>query len=317
MDEKKIAILIDGDNISQKYATLIKEEADKYGDITLFKLYGSISSPTVKQWMAIMPKYGISPALQLSYANNKSIADQALTIDAMDILYRNIVDIFFLVTSDSDFTKLVYRLKESGKIIIGMGESKTPEALAQACNEFKVLDVLFKAGVVKTKVPEVPVVPQDDVVPSIPAEPKIIEIPTEEAIVEKIASVLEDDWENLANIGDVIRKSVPGFDVRNYKYVSFSAFVKAHRDVFDVDEKLGPDNIHKVVNIRNHQDKKKVLKNLQLPVEKEKPEAETPAKKQVEQDGKAAGKGNRTRAKQGQRSKNRQVHKKQQKKEKA
>ncbi len=261
MDEKKIAILIDGDNISQKYASLIKEEADKYGDITLFKLYGSISSPTVKQWMAIMPKYGISPVLQLSYANNKSIADQALTIDAMDILYRNIVDIFFLVTSDSDFTKLVYRLKESGKLLIGMGESKTPEALAQACNEFKVLDVLYKAGAAKTKVPEIPASVTDDATAPIPVADKIIEIPSEEAIVEKIAASLEDDWENLANIGDVIRKSVPGFDVRNYKYVSFSAFVKAHRDMFDVDEKLGPDNIHKVVNIRIRQDKQEKKKN--------------------------------------------------------
>ncbi len=260
MDEKRIAILIDGDNISQKYASLIKEEADKYGDITLFKMYGSINSPTVRQWMPIMPKYGITPELQLSYANNKSIADQALTIDAMDILYRNIVDIFFLVTSDSDFTKLVYRIKESGKTIVGMGESKTPESLAQACNEFKLLDVLFKAGAVKTKEPEIPPVPVENSTQEIPVESKKIEIPSEKAIVEKIASVLEDEWENLANVGDSIRKSIPGFDVRNYKYSSFSAFVKAHRDIFDVDEKLGPDNIHKVVNIKIRKDNKKAQK---------------------------------------------------------
>nr|MCR5584121.1 NYN domain-containing protein [Lachnospiraceae bacterium] len=270
MDEKKIAILIDGDNISQKYASLIKEEADKYGDITLFKLYGSINSPTVRQWMSIMPKYGITPELQLSYANNKSIADQALTIDAMDILYRKIVDVFFLVTSDSDFTKLVYRIKESGKTIIGMGESKTPESLAQACNEFKLLDVLFKAGAVKTKEVDIPVISVDDASSEIPVESKKIEIPSESAIVEKISSFLEDEWENLANVGDSIRKSVPGFDVRNYKYSSFSSFVKAHKDVFDVDEKLGPDNIHKVVNIRIRQDKqdKKKNKPLVLPVAK-------------------------------------------------
>ncbi len=261
MDEKKIAILIDGDNISQKYASLIKEEADKYGDITLFKLYGSINSATVRQWMPIMPKYGITPELQLSYANNKSIADQALTIDAMDILYRKIVDVFFLVTSDSDFTKLVYRIKESGKTIIGMGESKTPESLAQACNEFKLLDVLFKAGAVKAKEPEVPVAPVGDSTQEIPLESKKIEIPSEKAIVEKITTLLEDDWENLANVGDSLRKSVPGFDVRNYKYSSFSAFVKAHRDVFDVDEKLGPDNIHKILNIKLRRDNVKKQKD--------------------------------------------------------
>ncbi|MCR5822893.1 MAG: NYN domain-containing protein [Lachnospiraceae bacterium] len=275
MDEKKIAILIDGDNISQKYASLIKEEADKYGDITLFKLYGSINSPTVRQWMPIMPKYGITPELQLSYANNKSIADQALTIDAMDILYRNIAEVFFLVTSDSDFTKLVYRIKESGKTIVGMGESKTPESLAQACNEFKLLDVLFKAGVVKTKEAEIPVTPVENSTQEIPVESKKIEIPSEKAIVDKIASVLEDEWENLANVGDVIRKSVPGFDVRNYKYSSFSSFVKAHKDIFDVDEKLGPDNIHKVVNIKIRKDSAKAPKSEPASQEKPKTAAKT------------------------------------------
>ena len=268
MDEKRIAILIDGDNISQKYASLIKEEADKYGDITLFKLYGSINSPTVRQWMPIMPKYGISPELQLSYANNKSIADQALTIDAMDILYRRIVDVIFLVTSDSDFTKLVYRIKESGTTIVGMGETKTPESLAQACNEFKLLDVLFKAGAVKTKEPEIPVAPVESSSQEIPVESKKIEIPTEKAIVEKIAAVLEDDWENLANVGDSIRKSVPGFDVRNYKYTSFSSFVKAHKDIFEVSEELGPDKIHKIVNIRIKTSSKKDQKDEPITVEK-------------------------------------------------
>ncbi len=285
MDEKRIAILIDGDNISQKYASLIKEEADKYGDITLFKLYGSINSPTVRQWMPIMPKYGITPELQLSYANNKSIADQALTIDAMDILYRNIVDIFFVVTSDSDFTKLVYRIKESGKTIVGMGESKTPESLAQACNEFKLLDVLIKAGAVKTKEPEIQIAPVESSDQEIPVESKKIEIPSEKAIVEKIASFLEDEWENLANVGDSIRKSIPGFDVRNYKYSSFSAFVKAHRDIFDVDEKLGPDNIHKVVNIKIRRDVEK-KQNVEAPATQKtsgKTRAKQPAKQQSRQ----------------------------------
>ncbi len=291
MDEKRIAILIDGDNISQKYASLIKEEADKYGDITLFKLYGSINSPTVRQWMPIMPKYGITPELQLSYANNKSIADQALTIDAMDILYRNIVDVFFLVTSDSDFTKLVYRLKESGKNIIGMGESKTPESLAQACNEFKLLDVLFKAGAVKIKEPELPITPVEDPSQEIPVEAKVIEIPSEKAIVDKIVSILEDDWENLAYVGDSIRKSIPGFDVRNYKYSSFSAFVKAHRDIFDVDEKLGPDKIHKVLNIRNRQDAKKPQKVENDP--QEKPQGKAKGKQQGKQNSKPRSKQNR------------------------
>lgn len=84
------------------------------------------------------------PVLQISYASGKSIADQALTIDAMDLLHSEGIDVFCIASSDSDFTKLVYRLKESGKVVIGMGESKTKEALAKACDEFKILNLIYQ-----------------------------------------------------------------------------------------------------------------------------------------------------------------------------
>ena len=142
--EKQVAVLIDGDNISAKYAESIKQEALQYGNIKVFRLYGSVNSPNTKKWYPVMPRQGIMPVLQISYASGKSIADQALTIDAMDLLHSEGIDIFCIASSDSDFTKLVYRLKESGKVVIGMGESKTKEALAKACDEFKILNLIYQ-----------------------------------------------------------------------------------------------------------------------------------------------------------------------------
>ena len=141
--EKQIAVLIDGDNISAKYAEYIKQEAMEYGNVRIFRLYGSVNSQTVKAWYKVMPLQGIMPVLQISYAYGKSIADQALTIDAMDLLYTGSVDVFCIVSSDSDFTRLVSRLRESGKMVIGMGENKTPEPFRKACDKFTILENLL------------------------------------------------------------------------------------------------------------------------------------------------------------------------------
>ena len=104
--EKQVAVLIDGDNISSKYAEYIIREASQYGNIKICRLYGSINCPNVRSWYKKMPGQGIMPMLQISYADGKSIADQALTIDAMDIVYRELVDVFCIVSSDKvQFTR--------------------------------------------------------------------------------------------------------------------------------------------------------------------------------------------------------------------
>ena len=114
---KQVAVLIDGDNISDKYAEYIRQEARQYGKVKILRLYGSVNSPSVKRWYRVMPKYGISPVLQICYVHGKSVADQALTIDAMDILHMEKIDVFCIVSSDSDYTKLVYRIREAGKTV--------------------------------------------------------------------------------------------------------------------------------------------------------------------------------------------------------
>ena len=256
MNEKQIAILIDGDNISPKYASYIRQEAAMIGRIKIFRLYGSISSSTVKSWYGIMPKYGISPILQISYSQRKSIADQALTIDAMDILYSGEINTICLVTSDSDFTKLAYRIKESGKELIGMGEQKTNESFAQACDEFKVLDLIYQvennAGPEKEEAieeePEAALeAPIEEVLED---EIKAISIPTEQEIIENILNSLDEDWENLANVGFALNKQISGFDARNYGYRNMTQFITNHKEQFDLNIESAKDGIHRVVYIK-------------------------------------------------------------------
>lgn len=266
--EQQIAILIDGDNISSKYAEYIKQEALQYGNIKICRMYGSVTSPSVKGWYKVLPEQGITPVLQINYANGKSIADQALTIDAMDLLYTGSIDVFCIVSSDSDFTKLAYRLKESGKRVVGMGEQKTKEALAKACNEFKILDLIYKTGVENLEEPEKMDGVAEAAVTEEPKEPletivnetetdapeevqAEISIPTENDIVTEILNMLEEDeWLNLANVGFQLSQKRPGFDSRNYGYKSMSVFIKKHEDVFETKKKKAPDNVHNIVFVR-------------------------------------------------------------------
>ncbi len=275
--EKQVAILIDGDNISSKYAEYIKQEAMRIGRIKICRLYGSIDSSSVKSWYKVMPLQGITPVLQMSYANGKSIADQALTIDAMDILYTGEVDAICLVSSDSDFTKLAYRMKEAGKMVIGMGEQKTNESLAKACDEFKLLDLIYKAVVAEGELEheqEIKEMPQDkkkkehkkkkrifgtdihqpeqEEEEAILDEP-VITIPTEDLIIEDLLDILDEDWELLAKVGAYINKRRPGFDVRIYGYRNMSDFIKKHKSSFEMKKVKAEDNIHENLYVRKVQ----------------------------------------------------------------
>lgn len=267
--EKQVAILIDGDNISPKYAGHIKQEAMNYGNIKIFRLYGSIKSPSVKSWYKVMPLQGIVPMLQISYANGKSIADQSLTIDAMDLLYTSELDVFCIVSSDSDYVKLVYRLKEAGKLVIGMGEKKTREAMAKACDEFKILDLIYKDldSIDETEdentseidvsvnnelavhnveeVEEEEIEGVEDVEISISPEAEIIDG------IREFIELSDDDKINLATIGNYLKKKYLGFDTRNYNYKNMTEMIESSKDTLNVEVKKekAPDGIHKVVYV--------------------------------------------------------------------
>ncbi|MBO5146217.1 MAG: NYN domain-containing protein [Lachnospiraceae bacterium] len=256
MQENQVAVLIDGDNISPKYAEYIKQEATRIGRIKISRLYGSINSPSVKSWYSVLPKYGITPMLQICYTKGKSIADQALTIDAMDILYSGEVDTICLVTSDSDFTKLAYRIKESGKMLIGMGEQKTNESLAQACDEFKVLDLIYQIDDSGEQEEDVPIeeteddTEEEDTADIEFEDVKAISIPTVEEIVDMISNKLDDEWDNLATVGTYLSKQIPGFDVRNYGYKNMRQLIENHKARFEIKSEVAKDGIHRVFYAR-------------------------------------------------------------------
>ncbi len=141
---KRFAVLIDIENVSQKYVGLIMDEASNYGDLTIKRAYGDWTQPASASWRKLLLENSIIPMQQFNNTFGKNSSDSALIIDAMKILYNNKIDGFCLVSSDSDFTRLAATLKEEGKTVVGMGESKTPSALIKACDSFKMLDVLYR-----------------------------------------------------------------------------------------------------------------------------------------------------------------------------
>lgn len=253
--DKKFAVLIDADNISDKYIKFILDEVSTDGVATYKRIYGDWTKPALGNWKSILLEHSITPIQQYGYTSGKNATDAAMIIDAMDILYSGNVDGFYLVTSDSDFTRLASRLRESGMTVVGMGERKTPKAFIVACNKFKYLDILVKeeAGdkgkngkkqangikerLIKSKAEEIK---KDKIVIDLPEgfeeddpEP---EMTTFETIKEAVMTIIrensdEDDWVFIGDIGNVLLKRYPDFDVRNFGYKKLTPLIRSIDDV--------------------------------------------------------------------------------------
>ena len=146
LSDKKFAVLIDADNISHRKIKDILDEIANYGTPTIKRIYGDFTDPKFAAWKSVLLENSITPIQQYAYTTGKNATDSALIIDAMDILHKESVNGFCIVSSDSDFTRLAVRLRESGMYVIGMGEKKTPNAFIAACNKFKYLEVLEQAN---------------------------------------------------------------------------------------------------------------------------------------------------------------------------
>jgi uncharacterized protein (TIGR00288 family) len=142
-NEKRLAVLIDADNVSYKNVQPIMSEIAKYGIPTYKRIYGDWTLPNLAGWKIILLDNGITPIQQYGYTVGKNSTDSAMIIDAMDILYAGNVDGFCLVSSDSDFTRLALRLREAGKIVIGIGEKKTPNAFISVVYFFIISPSVF------------------------------------------------------------------------------------------------------------------------------------------------------------------------------
>lgn len=144
--ELKIAILIDAENISSKYASIILQEAASFGNVIYKRIYGDWTTTHLNSWKKVLLENAVQPIQQFSNTIGKNSSDSALIIDAMDLLYQNDLDAFCIVSSDSDFTRLASRLRESQMFVLGMGEKKTPRSFISACNKFSYLDLLYRAA---------------------------------------------------------------------------------------------------------------------------------------------------------------------------
>ncbi len=145
-----LAVLIDADNIPYSHIGEMLEEIAKFGIPSIKRIYGDWTKRTVSGWKPALLEHAITPIQQYSYTSGKNATDSAMIIDAMDILHANKVDGFCIVSSDSDFTRLATRLRESSMLVIGIGEKKTPKPFIVACDKFVYIEILASRSTIKS-----------------------------------------------------------------------------------------------------------------------------------------------------------------------
>jgi uncharacterized LabA/DUF88 family protein len=253
ISDVRLAVLIDADNVPPHNVRGMMEEIARYGTPTIKRIYGDFTKPNLAQWKNQLLDYAISPIQQFSYTTGRNATDSAMIIDAMDILYADKIDGFVLVSSDSDFTKLATRLRESGKIVYGFGEMKTPNAFIAACDRFIYLEIIDQHGeedievekeVRQTgrltstvrhdadkkdsgrKLTDRKTAERDQKKPD-----KIIQ-KIDKKLIQLISSSIRDvedenGWAFLAEVGNLIVKKQPSFDSRNYGYDKLTTLIQS------------------------------------------------------------------------------------------
>lgn len=262
--EKRFAILIDADNISADYIKIILDEISNRGVATYKRIYGDWTNPKLAKWKQILLDYSITPMQQYCYTTGKNSTDSAMIIDAMDILYTQKVDGFCLATSDSDFTKLASRLRESGMTVIGMGESKTPRPFISACDEFKFIDKIAQSQREEAAAAGSPTEVQPAAAKKSrhgqrkyrktakqqeQEEAKPVEA-TSQTDIERIKTEIieffsersdEDGWLRVSDVGMMLQKRYADFDVRNYGFKKMVPFLQS-MNLFEIRKVTDPAN---------------------------------------------------------------------------
>ncbi len=248
-NDRKIAVLIDADNVSDKYIRYIFDEISNHGTPTYKRIYGDWTKPQLGSWKTVLLNYSITPIQQYSYTTGKNSTDAALIIDAMDILYSKNVDGFCIVSSDSDFTKLAARLREAGMYVVGMGEKKTPAPFIASCEKFKYLDVLATTPTEHYETNTNERIEQQEV----PKEG----MASKKELIESIKIIVteasdEDGWVSLGEVGTRINKRYPDFDTRNYGYSKLTPLISSLTQ-FEIQSRKtsNPNVTHKFIKNKN------------------------------------------------------------------
>lgn len=231
--ELKLAVLIDADNVPYSNVKGMMEEIAKFGTPTTKRIYADWTKPNAGGWKSVLLEHAITPIQQYSYTVGKNSSDSAMIIDAMDLLYSDKVDGFCIVSSDSDFTRLAIRLRESGMKVIGIGEQKTPNSFIVACDRFIYIEVLD--GAIKKKLPKPTAT---DAKKPAPKSLNKVDLQTIELIESTIEDIADDSgWAFLGDVGNLIVKKKPEFDPRNYGFTKLTPMLKSLTDILEIDER--------------------------------------------------------------------------------
>jgi uncharacterized LabA/DUF88 family protein len=206
----RLAVLIDAENISANWIEILLKEIAKYGTANVKRIYGDWTNNSLNSWKNKLNQLAIQPMQQFRYTTGKNATDSALIIDAMDLLYTGNFDGFCLISSDSDFTRLASRIRESGLIVYGFGEqTKTPEAFVVTCNKFIYIDTLLNKKNNNNK-----------------------KTKTDKDLLKLLKSAYksvadQEGWADIAPFGGQIRKLLPSFNARNYGHKKLSELVQS------------------------------------------------------------------------------------------
>jgi uncharacterized protein (TIGR00288 family) len=230
-EAKRVALLIDCDNVSHHAIEGVLEELAKHGTVNVRHAHGDWNNPSLSGWAEKLHPHAIRPMQQFAYTKGKNATDSAMIIDAMDLLYSNNVDAFALMTSDSDFTPLVLRILESGLPVYGFGAKKTPKPFVDSCSPFIYIENLVSDGGDKT----------EQAAPL--ARKKRGQLRQNSALVKLLRTAVEqasgdDGWASMALVGSHVSNNNSSFSSINYGYRKISDLIKA-TELFEVELRNG------------------------------------------------------------------------------
>jgi uncharacterized LabA/DUF88 family protein len=246
-DNKKIAVLIDGDNADANFIDQVLNEAAKYGRVTIKRIYADFTTQQMSIWKNQLNIYAIRPIQKFAYTKGKNSTDTALIIDAMDIMHSKLVDGFCIVSSDSDYTGIAHRIREEGYFVMGIGKSHTPEAFVKACENFTYTEILTPKPIKNPKPKEKPntkkLPPETSKLqgPNVHGKIDLTNLITKMPInIEMVEKAFEMVYNNLtglalaARLAEALKKIDPTFDIRNYGHTSFRSFLEELKPNFEI-----------------------------------------------------------------------------------
>jgi uncharacterized LabA/DUF88 family protein len=242
----RLAVLIDADNAKPSIIEGLLAEVAKYGTAHVKRAYGDWTGTSLKGWKEQLLAQSIQPIQQFAYTTGKNATDAAMVIDAMDLLYSGRFDGFCLVSSDSDFTRLAARIRESGLTVYGFGERKTPKAFVAACDKFIYIENLTYAD--DAAAPEV-------AAPKSAPRASAAKLKADAALVNQLRNAVEaasddDGWAPLGSIGNIITKQSPDFDSRTYGYAKLSDLMTA-TTLFEMERRSPGDGKQAIIYARD------------------------------------------------------------------